>query len=153
HPCNIQELARGTDEMIARMMVDLGVEDAVIEKWTLEHFRTSYMQEPGDEETDGWKQFWYRSTEIVVTLDQAVSLSVREVDCVGTYAHDASWRIKDERLFPAQCVVTADFYEDGMLETAQKQITLLARRLGREVSFSRWKAFPRKLRVRLGEFS
>ena len=151
-PSNVQEIARGTDPMIAEMIRDIGVKGAKVKRWDLSHFRTNYMIDDGAD-PDDWTQTWLRETQIVVALDRAVKLDVQETELVRTYARDRTWKGKPDLSFPSECVVTANFYRKGQVEKAESRIGSLAKKRGvGAVQFERWWPSQQKLRIHLGAF-
>ena len=147
---HIQRIALGTDEMIAEMLGTLGVTDRKVEQWELRKYLTNYLSD--EPESDDWETAWIETAEIVATLDRPAKLNVKETDLARTYARDTTWRASTPLKLPAECVVVADFYKEGVLDDAELRIRGLGKKEGATVSFGKWAAFPRKLKVRLGAF-
>jgi len=147
---HVQRIAKGTDEMVGEMLQDVGVRDRKIESWTLRHFLSNYLSD--DPRSDDWSEVWIDTVEVVAKLDGAAKVEPGETDLVRTFARDKTWKARDVLSFPATCVVIADFYQAKAIDAAEKKIKALGNKEGADISFRRWKSFPRKLMIELGAF-
>jgi hypothetical protein len=140
-------LNRGTPEMVAQVLEDLGVEAAAA-GWTMDRYRTGYFTDYHDSEDwrDRWQQAWRLRIELADTP--------REPDAsepIPTEATDASWAPDDDpgTLPSATCLILADFENEEELARARKGVAELlpTARIDVGTAYGR---FP-QLRIDLGE--
>jgi len=113
---NLQLINQGTQEMVARMLADLGVSGVTFDKWKLHHFLTDYLAD--DPESDDWEDTWFDTWEIAVTTTAPVQLKIGETELFRTPIYDESWQ-GGSRPMPADCVVVVDFPTDESMAKAQ----------------------------------
>ncbi|MEQ8973150.1 MAG: hypothetical protein RIE73_22445 [Coleofasciculus sp. C1-SOL-03] len=113
----IQRINKGTEEMMATMLKDLGIPEASFDRWSIDYFLTDYLMDYPP--SDDWEDIWSDTSEINLKLLKPINLEVKDTALIRTFARDKSW--KGEPLhFPIKCVVVADFYDFDSLAQAKK---------------------------------
>ncbi|MEG4323835.1 hypothetical protein QUB37_27300 [Microcoleus sp. AT3-A2] len=121
---------KGTREMIAKMLEDLGVGQYSFDRWTVDHFLTDYLLD--EPLSDNWREIWAHTWEIKVYFTESIVLDLEVTDLVRTSAGDNTSFIDIEGLFdnlsahfPSKCAIVADFYDSESLATAQKILPMV----------------------------
>ncbi|HBE20298.1 MAG TPA: hypothetical protein DEG17_25710 [Cyanobacteria bacterium UBA11149] len=109
---------QGTEEMIAEMLGDLGLDGVDFDKWTIDHFITDYLSD--DPLSHDWKDVWLHTWSIKVHLTESIQLEMKTTHLVRTLARDDNDFDSGLVYFPTKCVLIADFYDSESLVKAKK---------------------------------
>lgn len=121
---HVQCISQGSRAMVAEMLNDLLGQEAHFESWHVNHFLTNYMTDYP--ESDDWKDIWEDTWKLRVKMAAAVNFEGEETEIVRTWARDESWDGDLSRpLWPAECVLVADFYSKPAISKAEKAIDVL----------------------------
>jgi len=115
---------RGPKETIAEMLDDLGVGQSGFERWTVDHFVTYYLLDD-EPPSDNWRDIWLHTWEIQVHLTETIHFEMAVTHLVETLATDGNSWGDSATLFPAKCVLIADFYDSESLATAKKILPMV----------------------------
>jgi hypothetical protein len=150
-PVHIQRIYRGTAEMTAEMLKDLGAQSFRIHEWWVRHLVTDYLAD--DPLNDDWQNRYRDTWEITIKTTEPVSLNIKPPQIASTWAIDASWAANDTPinefepvLLPAELVVVSDFYTRGQIHNAQE-------RLGEYGKIHIRPGIPNQLIVTLGDYN
>lgn len=112
---NVQGIARGTEDMIATMLADMGLLQVKVERWTVSRFATDYVSD--DRDSPEWQDVWMDTWAIQVHTGRPVRFAQPAgPGFVGTAAWDETW--KGPGGPPDTCTVIADFGRFRAVEVA-----------------------------------
>jgi hypothetical protein len=107
----LQQINRGSREMLGDMLRDWGFEAVDIDDWAVRHMATDYLSDERDSED--WRDRWMSTWEIEIQAEDAVALPARKWE-VPTLAHDKTYG--GEEQIPAEALVVADFKSEKPLD-------------------------------------
>ena len=141
-PVHVQQISKGTEEMMKDFSHDLGIPDASIEGWTVRHFITNYLAD--DIESDQWDDIWGDTWEIRIRLQSPVDYKIKEDELVRTWAVDDSWKGKVSN-FPSECVLVVDFNNKKDVLRAEGILQELSNRISKGVSKDQKSVFSKSI--------
>jgi hypothetical protein len=115
-----KRINQGSEEMIAKMLSDLGASEVFFEQWSIARFVTDYLVDRPY--SDNWRDIWTETCEIKIQLSKPINLSVKDTDLIRTLAWDETWKGEPLEL-PVKCVVVADFYSPESIAIAKQILT------------------------------
>lgn len=116
----LQQINRGTREMLVEMMHDLGFKPVDIDDWAVSHLATDYLSDNRDSED--WEDRWMGTWSVEVHLKDAAALPERRRR-TPTLASDETWEGKEPA--PSAALVVADFKDDDSLKQMKAALDAL----------------------------
>lgn len=117
----LQQINRGSREMLDEMTRDFGFETLAIDDWAVRHMATDYFSD--ERESDDWRDRWMYTWEVEVHARDAVKLPTSKGE-VPTLAHDKTYG--GEEQMPAEALVVADFKHEKALRQLVDTVGTLA---------------------------